>query len=269
MGCHQCGDLNSIPTSLPTNLLLSVGKLNDAWSCANSLTRHNSSGVPPTAMEAIINNGITCDNPLNSWSAGKRFNDDVIRHKGKRLDYIMFRRAKKGRGAADTSCIHVEECKVTATENCPGTDYSLTDHFGVEASFAFTSFADSGPLSPSMQDHAGETLIPARPHPREAVSLALAAITIYASRSQIAHKGQLTLFGLSLLGIPVLSVAASFQPIKWLNWIFVLLGIGNGVLGATMLYTGFVGGRWERSAIKNVMGDMAIELERQDREAAK
>lgn len=220
-------------------------------------------------MEAIQNNGITCDSPLNSWSAGKHFNDDVIRHKGKRLDYIMFLRAKKGRGSADTSCIHVENCKVTATENCPGTDYSLTDHFGVEAQFAFTSFTDDDPTSPNLADHNDETLIPARPHSREAVSLALAAITIYSSRSQIAHQGQLALFGMSLLGIPVLSIAASFQPLKWLNWIFVLLGIGNGVLGATMLYTGFVGGRWERSAIKNVMGDMAIELERLDRDAAK
>jgi sphingomyelin phosphodiesterase 2 len=141
----------------------------------------------------------------------------------------------------------------------------LSDHFGVEAQFAFTSFSEDTSKSP---DHADEVLIPARPHSREAVALALAAITIYASHSHTAHKSQLMLFGASLIGIPVLSVAGSFQPLKWLNWIFILLGIGNGVVGATMLYTGFVGGRWERSAIKNVMGDMAIELERSDREAA-
>ena len=55
----------------------------------------------------------------------------------------------------------------------------------------------------------------------------------------------MNLFTLCLAAIPVLAIGASFQPLKYLNWIFVLLGVALGWLGTTMLYVGFVGGRWE------------------------
>lgn len=150
--------------------------------------------------------------------------------------------------------MEAEDCSVTATEILPRTGVSMSDHFGVETLFRFKP-------CPSATEGEDEP-VPARPNTREAVTLALAAITLYAPRSAASAKAQLSLFGLSLLAIPILSVASVWQPKPWLNWIFVLLGIGTGVGGATMLYTGFVGGRWERSAIKNVLADMSVELAR-------
>ena len=259
----QCGDLNSIPTGLVINLLLSHGRLSDSWSVAHppGSDSVSTTSVPPTAQEAITFNGITCDNPLNSWSAKKRFGEDIVRSKGKRLDYVLFRRPDrwKNEGKHHLQC---HESSVTAVEMCPGTDYSLSDHFGVEALFSFSPIASSESPAGSTTVPHKEELIPSRPQSREVLGLSLAAITIYASHSSSFAQFQLTLFGASLFGIPVLAVAASFQPVKWLNWIFVLLGVANGVGGATMLYTGFVGGRWEMSALKNVIKDMSCELER-------
>ena len=183
-----------------------------------------------------------------------------MRAKGKRLDYILFRRPDRWRKERK-HYLQCHECSVSATEMCSGTNYSLSDHFGVEASFSFS------PASPTESTAdatiaSQDELIPSRPHSREVLGLSLAAISIYASHSSKTANFQLSLFGASLIGIPVLAIAASFQPIKWLNWILVLLGVANGVGGATMLYTGFVGGRWEMSALKNVIKDMTCELER-------
>ena len=249
----QCGDLNSQPTSLVMSLLLSHAKLSDSWAVANPPESLRAISDAPTAEEAVEVNGITCDSPLNTWSSGKRFGEDIIRQKGKRLDYILFRRAENYR-RKERAALQAKECSVAATEILPRTGVSMSDHFGVETLFTFKSLGTD--------DAQDETPIPTRPTSREAITLALAAITLYASRSAQSAKAQLTLFGLSLLAIPVLSVASVWQPKPWLNWIFVLLGVGTGVGGATMLYTGFVGGRWERSAIKNVLADMSVELAR-------
>lgn len=210
----------------------------------------------PSAEEAIEINGITCDSPLNTWSAGKRFGEDIMRQKGKRLDYILYRRANNT-VRKERAGLHPLGCGVTATEIMPRTGVSMSDHFGIETLFTFKPFD-------SDEEAAGP--IPARPAPREAITLALAAITLYSSRATASAKKQLSLFGLALLAVPILSVASVWQPKPWLNWVFVLLGVGTGVGGATMLYTGFVGGRWETSAIKNVLADMSVELGRLERE---
>jgi len=177
----------------------------------------------------------------------------VTRAKGKRLDYILFRRPDRMIREKKWD-VQAVECSVTARHIVKGLGCSLSDHFGIESLFTFQE----------TDREAGQAieLIPPRPPSLQVLSLARAAITIYSSRSSKSASFQLSLFLLSLLGIPVISVAASFQPIKWLNWIFVLLGIANGVGGATMLYTGFVGGRWEKSALQNVLADMQIELDR-------
>lgn len=248
------------------NLLISHGNLNDAWSACHPPGSENVaiSASEPSAEEAITYNGITCDSPLNTWSAAKKFGEDVIRAKGKRLDYVLYRNA--GRGVAGG--LRPQDCTVVAMEPVRSLGCSLTDHFGVEALFEISSSSSLGKPTgtdasePRRSSDLALEPIPSRPPPSQVITLARAAITIYSQRSFKSSHIQLLVFAMSLVGIPVLSVAASFQPIKWLNWIFVLLGIGNGVVGATFLYTGFVGGRWEKSALQNVLNDMAIELDR-------
>lgn len=249
---------------MTVNLLLSNGHLSDVWSTCHPPESHiDSSQRQIDAQDAVTCNGITCDNPLNSFSAEKTFNGDVTRDQGKRLDYIMYRR---GRGTESTVKAH--ECKVMAVDERVHVqtkegkkECSLTDHFGVEGLFEFSHASTSSLVDPPIS----HTLIPPRPSPREVLTLTCAALTVYIRHSAQLSVRQLRLFGLAILSIPILGVAASFQPLKYLNWIFVLLGIGAGAGGATMLYTGFIGGRWEQSALKNAKRDMEVELGRLER----
>ena len=84
-----------------------------------------------------------------------------------------------------------------------------------------------------------------------------------AYRHSLANStAQLYLFALALVLVPAWAIAASFQPRRYLGWLFVLLGVATGAGGATMLYTGFVGGQWEAGALKNIMAEMEAELAR-------
>lgn len=255
-----CGDLNSRPTSLVMSLLMSQGRLNDSWTATHppASTSIASPSTPISAQDAITYNGITCDNPINSFSAAKTFDEEVTRAQGKRLDYILFRSPLKGKGRGGLdSQLRCRDSAVTATELVPLTNYSLSDHFGVDSTFTFAA--------QEAADDTDEKLVPPRSSPIQHMQLTLAALSQYAAHAEKMSKSQLGIFAVCIAMIPGLSVAASFQPLRWLNWIFTLLGIANGALGATMLYTGFVGGRWEMSALKNAIKDMTLELDRYQR----
>lgn len=266
---HQvfvCGDLNSRPTSLVIQLLLSQGELSDSWVAAHPPEASSAPSNPITAQDAITYHGITCDNPINSFSAAKRFDEQVTRAQGKRLDYILYRSPTSHIDSVQKPIppkrLHHLTCvasHVTATELVPGASYSLSDHFGIESTFQLT------PLPSDTEPGAYVAPIPARPPAPEHMRVTIEALIQYSTHVERLSRRQLGIFAACLALIPGISVAASFQPIKWLNWVFVILGIANGALGATMLYTGFVGGRWEMSALKNAIKDMTLELERYER----
>jgi sphingomyelin phosphodiesterase 2 len=129
---------------------------------------------PATAQEAIDRLGMTCDSPLNSYSAGKKLQDVAKKWKGKRLDYIFYRgpevarrrplkwtfkpeTAMEGTGTTvndgGPSADHLEEgqpimssldsapvltctsSKIVLTERVPGHNFSYSDHFGLESTF--------------------------------------------------------------------------------------------------------------------------------------
>lgn len=250
------GDLNSQPDSIIINLLSLHASLIDAFKQTHD--------PPPavdsiqhralTPVEALHAHGITCDSPLNTYSApklAKKSNlDDIVLRGGKRLDYVLYRSPV----GADLRMV-AESAEVTLTEMIPSLGYSYSDHFGLEVTFSFL------PLS-STVNLAGRTIISSTSSLsisllNQAIENLSAALTHSLSSSRL----QLRLFALSLILVPVLAISASFQPMRAINWIFVLLGIATGAGGATMLYSGFVGGRWEAGALKNVIGELQHELE--------
>lgn len=93
---------------------------------------------------------------------------------------------------------------------------------------------------------------------------AVSALMTKFRASQRTSTTHLCLFGLCLLMTPAIAVAASFQPLKFLNWIFTLLSIFVGGFGITMFYCGFLAGNWERSALKEVCEEMELVLQRLD-----
>lgn len=247
------GDLNSQPHSLIIRLLLSHGCLTDAFVQTHppppSISSHEHRSL--TSVEVLHQHGITCDSPLNTYSApklaNKSPNDDVIVRGGKRLDYILFRPST----SSDSAHIVAESLEVVLTDPIPGLGYSYSDHFGLIAVLSFLSSPSTVPIAS-----------PPAPLAEEDLSIALHNLSQSYRASLVSSKTQLQILALTLLFTPALAIAASFQPLRYIGWLFVLLGVATGSVGATMLYTGFVGGQWEAGATRNIIAEMENELAR-------
>ncbi|WWC68740.1 uncharacterized protein I206_102674 [Kwoniella pini CBS 10737] len=84
------GDFNSQPWSIPIGMLKHHANLTDSFA---SVTHTANMDLPPqpTPEEALRSYGMTCDSPLNTYSAGKPIPHNVLEKGGKRLDYIFYR----------------------------------------------------------------------------------------------------------------------------------------------------------------------------------
>ncbi|GAA5910642.1 hypothetical protein JCM6882_001047 [Rhodosporidiobolus microsporus] len=241
------GDLNSQPHSIIIQMLQTYGSLLDSFAQTHppppSITSAQHRALSP--VEVIQAHGITCDSPLNTYSAPKLKrrspSDDVILRGGKRLDYILYR------SPADSNLqLQPESTSLQLTDPVPSLGVSYSDHFALEAVFSF---------SPTQQK---------LPDPLNADLLSPALSTLHAAyrANTASSRSQLRIFGACVAAAVGLAIATSFQPLRWLNWFFVLLGVGTGAGGATFLYTGFVGGQWEAGQLRNVILEMEAELER-------
>jgi len=242
------GDFNSQPHSIIMRIIQSCGQLSDSFADTHSpppsITSSHHRSLSP--LEVLHTHGITCDSPLNTYSAPKLKHkspsDDVILRGGKRLDYILYS------SPPDSSQrLRAESSSVKLTDPIPHLNVSYSDHFALESIFS---------LSPSPASN-----LPPSPSP-DLLSPALSTLHAAYRHNLSFSRLQLKLFLLALAFVPILATASSFLPLHYLNWIFTLLGVATGVGGATMLYTGFVGGQWEAGALKNVIGEIEDEVER-------
>lgn len=244
-------------------MLLQGGALYDAWALTHqappSITSAAHRALGPDQVLEI--HGITCDSPLNTYSAAKLAKrsprcDEIIRG-GKRLDYILFRSPEGLTADAPSLVIVPESTTVVLTDPIPSLGVSYSDHFGLEAVLSFVHNEKSDVLSVS-------TRLPPKSAPLSTDDLSQALSLLHSIHAINARAStfQLQLFAGALLVTPALAIAASFQPLRYLAWIFVLLGVATGAGGATMLYTGFVGGRWERGSLSNVISELEAELDR-------
>jgi sphingomyelin phosphodiesterase 2 len=230
-------------------ILQSFGSLLDSYADTHPEPPHISSDEHRclSPLDALHIHGITCDSPLNTYSApklrNKHPNDEVVVRGGKRLDYILYR------SPADSDLqLKAESSSVQLTDPISSLGVSYSDHFALEAVFTLTR-EQQKPVSPVGGDH-------------NLLSPALSTLHAAYRASVASSKNQLRLFGGCLVAAVSLVVASSFEPLRWLNWLFVLLGVLAGVGGSTMLYTGFVGGQWEAGQLRNVIQEMEAELER-------
>ena len=210
-----------------------------------------------TPLESLHAYGITCDSPLNSWSAPKLAkksrHDEIVIRGGKRLDYVLFRSPE-----SSTDRLVAESATVSLLSPVAGLGCSYSDHFGLQVILSLLPTTTSVSL-------AGRTILdPPAPLSFASLSRSHSLLSSSYAHSISSSRSQLKILGLTIFLIPVLAIAVSFQPLNFLAWIFVLLGIANGAIGATMLYSGFVGGRWEAGALRNVLGEMKDTLEGMD-----
>lgn len=277
-----CGDLNSVPSSLPITLLQSYGRLRDAWTASHPNCLSSIATSEASYRNAIKEEGITCDSLINTFTASKNAANRGAKGFGKRLDYILYRPAAKRiirsdrhdrcrTEWVDDQTITCDHCQVILTDPIPVFGYSYSDHFAVEASF--TVFPSESIIRPESKDSdhpsndqisrktTSTTTIPAPQLTSEHLSNCMSALMTKYRSSQRSSQLQLGLFVLCLILVPGVSVGASFQPLRYLNWIFTLFSLFLGGFGITMLYSGFLAGNWERSAIQEICDQIELELE--------
>lgn len=250
------GDLNSQPDSIILRILTSHGSLFDAFQQTHPPPPAIDSvaHIQMTPLERLHAHGITCDSPINSYSAAKLAKksafDEIVVRGGKRLDYVLYRSPTSSKSQSVADSIDLALIPLVPSLGC-----SYSDHFGLDSLISFipasSTVTSSGrprlPIPPSLS-HADATF---------AVHVLSMALTHSRSSSRL----QLQLFGTACVLVPILAIAASFQPLTSLNWIFVLLGISTGAMGSTMLYTGLVAGKWEVGSLKNVIAEIQHELD--------
>lgn len=156
------GDFNAQPFSVPIAILRSHAGLTDSYHATHPQANED---TPRSSQEAIEAYGMTCDSPLNTYSAGKPIPENISSQGGKRLDYIFYRQPAIARrrpliwGYRDNEGWgdHLEEGKpidssvslapklrciksqVVLTEIVPGQKFSYSDHFGLFSTFSIDS----------------------------------------------------------------------------------------------------------------------------------
>ncbi|ORY29503.1 inositol phosphorylsphingolipid-phospholipase C [Naematelia encephala] len=200
------------------------------------------------------------------------------------------------RHAPRLRCIRSE---VTMTDRVPGHNFSYSDHFALVSTFKIekapghdqqkkapeqpTSGSGSSntdgkkftPLIPLMADpeplnSTTTTFGPMdSPSPRTSLSSgaksstirsALTILRMYNTISQRTARLHLRLFATAVVCLLGLTIGSAWQPKSWLQPIFTLLGGVCGAGGATMLYTGFVWGKWEQGILSETFEEMDLEL---------
>lgn len=199
---------------------------------------------------------------------------------GKPLDDSLIR-------APRLRCVSSE---VTMTERIPGGNVSYSDHFALCSTFVIdppqkshsssngegskhSSGRSFSPLLGKNDPNQSLSSLPnnsesARPNsppgPDSAKSTvirkALHTLRLYTRISQSTSKFHLRLFAGAIVALLALTIGSAWQPKSWLQPIFTLLGGAIGAGGATMLYLGFVWGRWELGLLTEVTEEMELEL---------
>ncbi|CDU26447.1 related to ISC1-Inositol phosphoSphingolipid phospholipase [Sporisorium scitamineum] len=288
------GDLNSTPPSIVIGLLRHIGGLYDSFLDSHPqlpelamslepeepLTRVGSRGSRsssthrPDPHRAIQELGVTCDSPLNTWTAGKKLDERATRGAGKRLDYVLFRGPVDQSSipeAAESTSLTVTlansassssrgrlACKsssVVIVDIVPGLQCSYSDHFGVESVFDILDHTTTSTLTTAQAD---STSRKTAQHRILTSSLHALAGGFAASRSnQMSH---FYVFGAALLLAIGLIVVSIFQPLGGVNPVFVPLAVVAGWAGTTMLYSAVVWGEWEKRTLRTVMEMIELEL---------
>ncbi|KZO96353.1 DNase I-like protein [Calocera viscosa TUFC12733] len=244
------GDLNSIPTALSINLLASHAGLTDAFAQTHPQAAGSNLHQTPYSLQsaelAIRDLGITADSPLNTYSAHKKLDASARRWQGKRLDYVYYR----------SDSLRCTESQVVFTDKVPGFDFSYSDHFGLEATLAIIP---SGPSDAQPK--------PAPPPPAltaRTLSQTLQALSTFYRQSRSTARLYMTGFNGCILALLALIIGSGFQPNRKVNPLLVILAAAATWGGTTLLYVGFVYGKWEQRALMTTIEEMELEMRRLD-----
>ncbi|KAF9515928.1 hypothetical protein BS47DRAFT_1327877 [Hydnum rufescens UP504] len=268
------GDFNSVPSSVVMSIIRDHAGLSDAW-----MASHDTGHLPTTELvqsphHALLHFGVTADSPLNTYTAGKRLETTARRGLGKRLDYIFYRGPSPRpplNGNEHQPVLSCTESQVAMTGRIPGHDISFSDHFGIEATLrirtaptptlstplpAAPSVWDTEPSTPTtINTHSG----PSSAHITDQTLSTIRQILVSAYRiARFRARQQLTVFALCLTADILLFLVSIWQPLRVANPAFVFCAAVLTWLGTTMLYSGFIYGRWEANALMTVIEELEL-----------
>jgi sphingomyelin phosphodiesterase 2 len=255
------GDFNSIPTSLAMDVIRDHAQLTDGW-VATHPENDSFSGSPDPA-EAIEHFGVTADSPLCTYSAGKPLDDHARQFFGKRLDYVLFRGPVQIRGPV----LRCTQTKVVFTDTVPRQSFSHSDHFGLESTFRISSrpprtiSASSRGLQKADAVSGGDDIsepISSVHLTDESLGTMVDALTTCSRLSRQRSRKYLAFLGGSVCLLVTCIVGSAWLPRSWANPIVVLIAAVATWFGTTMLYIGFVYGRWEVNALQNIIEELEI-----------
>lgn len=260
------GDFNSVPTTLPIAIIREHAGLSDSW-----VVTHPQSVYTQTissAAQAVEKYGVTADSPLNSYSAGKPLDPHARQYLGKRLDYIFYRQPRKSPRLSPQYIIRASRCQVVMLEKVPGHNFSYSDHFGLESTLDIITTipdpedpADIPPRSDTDIADAGRQRPPVEVDselPIVTIDTMVNALTTCYRYSQHRSKKELLCFAGCLVLLVGAIVASVWINHGWINPIIIVATIFLAWLGTTLLYEGFIYGRWECNALMNVIEELDI-----------
>ncbi|KIM31794.1 hypothetical protein M408DRAFT_21007 [Serendipita vermifera MAFF 305830] len=251
------GDFNSSPHSLPMRIMFQHGDLIDTWASTHPAPpadppRHTT--TDKSAQAAVDLFGLTVDTPSNTWSAGKKLDNFALRWLGKRLDYILYNSAplsgSPGFESTSGTRLSIQSTVVVLTGTVPGQDFSYSDHFGLEATFAIVSSDSSAESRPITRRLSSEDIYTAR----EALFCAF-----YSSRSRTRRHVLYLLASiigllLAVLGPSWISIESSVW--KWGAFIAAPIAAISAWGGTMALCVGIIYGIRERGRLTNFIEEL-------------
>jgi len=260
------GDFNSIPSTLPMTVIRDHAGLQDAWESLR-LPPDTTQANYVNPQDAIFVYGVTADSPLNSYSAGKPLDAHARISQGKRLDYVLFcNPSPPSSSSSQHPKLVCSDVCVRLTEPIPGRTFSYSDHFGLEATFTIkhpeayeqTLLSDLSAESviPSISSVAAPASLKKPRLSSEDTSTVLHALETSLTHSIVRARTEMRIFYSCLVVDFILLFCSGWST--GLSPLFVLLGAIATWLGTTMLYAGFLYGRWEVNALRNVIEELEL-----------
>jgi sphingomyelin phosphodiesterase 2 len=199
--------------------------------------------------------GLTVDTPQNSWSAGKRLDNFARRWSGKRLDYILYNSSTLPYSRNAGSTLSVRNTAIVLTERVPGYDFSYSDHFGLEATFAVVPPNKSSPPDPQPIDSAQNML------PSEDLLTAIGALSHWMNTSNRRTRRHIAYLIISFLFLFLAILGPSrIDPAstrwKWNASLAAVVAAISTIGGATGVCAGIIYGIRERSRLTNLIEEM-------------
>lgn len=189
---------------------------------------------------------MTCDSPLNTWTAGKKLDARARAGQGKRLDYAFYRgpcNPDSAHGSSGNGRLKAKDCRVVFTEQIPGSQLSYTDHFGLEAEFEIL------PKSSQPTSARASKALAAR-NASTSLETAIAALYGYLPVSRATQRLHILVFAACVTLALALAVTTPFVGYSGYSFwaaVAIVLATAAGWGGTTMLYSAVVWSEWEQS----------------------